>query len=67
MTRTYIVNKMMCGGCVRAIDSQLAKVKDISYQINLEEKTVVVDFIGSIDDHKVISAIKNAGYVTARL
>lgn len=67
MTRTYIVSKMMCAGCVRSIDSQLAKVKNISYQINLEGKTVIVDFIGEVDDHVVINAIKNAGYTAARL
>ncbi|MDY0214319.1 MAG: heavy metal-associated domain-containing protein [Bacilli bacterium] len=67
MKRTYIVPKMMCGGCQKAIDAKLMNVSGISYEINLENKTVVVYFNGEIDDHKVISAIRNAGYEAARL
>ncbi len=67
MTRTYVVAKMMCNGCARAIDSQLQKVKDISYNINVEDRTVAVDFIGNVDDNKVIRAIKAAGYEAHRL
>lgn len=67
MTRTYIVSQMMCAGCVRAIEGKLSKVKDIAFSINLEDKTVVVDFMGPVDDHKVINAIGNAGYTAHRL
>lgn len=58
---------MMCGGCARAIDGKLNKVDNISYDINVEERTVVVDFHGPVDDNKVIKAIKAAGYDAARL
>ena len=67
MTRTYIVEKMMCGGCVRNIDAALSKVKSISYTINLETRTVVVDFVDKVDDNKVINALKKAGYEAHRL
>ena len=67
MKRTYIVEKMMCAGCVRAIDTQLAKVDSIAYNVNLPTKTVEVDFFGEVDDHKVIKAIKAAGYNAMRL
>lgn len=67
MTRTYIVAKMMCSGCARSIDSKLNKVKDISYEINVEDRTVVVDFVGKVDDSKVIRAIRKAGYDAHRL
>jgi len=67
MTRTYVVAKMMCSGCARAIDGQLQKVKDISYNISVEDRTVAVDFIGNVDDNKVIRAIKAAGYEAHRL
>ncbi len=67
MKRTYIVAKMMCSGCARAIDSKLARVKNISYEINVEDRTVTVYFTGAVDDHKVISAIRNAGYDATRL
>ncbi|MFA7449717.1 MAG: heavy metal-associated domain-containing protein [Bacilli bacterium] len=67
MKRTYIVAKMMCSGCARAIDAKLSKVKDISYEIDVEDRTVTVYFTGNIDDSKVITAIKNAGYEAHRL
>ena len=67
MKRTYIVAKMMCSGCAKAIDSKLARVKNISYEINVEERTVVVYFNDKVDDHKVINAIRNAGYEASRL
>ncbi len=67
MTRTYIVNKMMCNGCVNNIDRSLAKVDNIAYTIDLNTRTVVVDFNGEVNDAKVIGAIKKAGYEASRL
>lgn len=67
MKRTYIVAKMMCSGCARAIDAKLSRVKDISYEIDVEAKTVTVYFAGNVDDSKVITAIRNAGYEAHRL
>lgn len=58
---------MMCNGCVNNIDRGLAKVNGIAYTIDLSARTVVIDFNGEVNDAKVISAIKKAGYDATRL
>lgn len=67
MKRTYVVAKMMCSGCAKAIDGKLSRFKDISYEINVEDRTVTVYFVDKVDDSKVITAIRNAGYEAHRL
>lgn len=57
----------MCGGCVRAISNKLSQVENISFDIDLEGRTVKVDFQDKVDDNKVLRAIKSAGYDAARL
>lgn len=67
MKRTYIIPRMMCGNCQKKVEKYLNRVKNISYTIDLTNKSVIVYFNGEVDDSRVISAINRAGYEAHRL
>ncbi|HZJ89661.1 MAG TPA: heavy metal-associated domain-containing protein [Bacilli bacterium] len=67
MKRTYIVPRMMCANCQKKVEKRLNRVRNISYTIDLANKSVIVYFNGEVDDSRVINAIMRAGYEAHRL
>lgn len=60
--KKLIISNMNCMHCVKRIEEALSKVKGLTYTVNLEEKTVILE---SDDEKKIAKAeklITKAGY-----
>jgi copper ion binding protein len=61
-TRTYVVDGMTCGHCVKAVTGEVTKLDGVTdVAVDLEAKTVTVSG-EPIDDTAVREAIDEAGY-----
>ncbi len=59
--QTFNVEKMMCGGCVSAVEKALQVLDGVEkVVVDLDAKTATVE--GSVDADKVITALTEAGY-----
>ena len=59
--QTFNVEKMMCGGCVSAVEKALTALDGVEkVEVDLEAKQARVD--GSVDAEAVIAALTEAGY-----
>lgn len=59
--QTFNVEKMMCGGCVSAVEKALQRLDGVEkVVVDLDTKTATVD--GSVDSDRVIAALTEAGY-----
>lgn len=62
--QTFNVEKMMCGGCVSAVEKALQALDGVEkVVVDLDAKTATVD--GSVDSDRVIAALTEAGYPAA--
>ncbi len=58
---TFNVEKMMCGGCVSAVEKALQALDGVEQvEVDLEAKQAKVE--GSVDAEAVIAALTEAGY-----
>ena len=61
MSKTYIVDGMSCGGCVKSVTNAIQDaIPGTTVSIDLESKQVTVD--GPADDAKVEQAVEDAGF-----
>jgi copper chaperone len=62
-TRTYTVNGMSCGHCVRAVTEEVGEVAGVSdVTVDLDTGKVTVSADGDLDDAAVREAVEEAGY-----
>jgi len=58
---TFNVEKMMCGGCVSAVEAALKALEGVEQvEVDLEAKQARVT--GAVDPQAVIAALETAGY-----
>jgi copper ion binding protein len=63
-TRTYDVPGISCDHCKAAIETEVAKLPDVTgVEVDVEARTVTVE--GSAPDRAIRSAIDDAGYDVA--
>jgi copper ion binding protein len=62
-TSAYQVEGMTCGHCVRAVESEVAAVANVTaVEVELETGRVTVTSEGPVDEQAVRAAVAEAGY-----
>ncbi len=63
-TRTFAVNGMTCGGCVRSVTNAISRVAGVSrVDVSLENKAATVEFDGAtVAPAAIVAAIEAAGF-----
>lgn len=65
MKKTFNVRGMMCEHCVKHVKNALEKIDGVvNVNVNLQDKTAIVEYTKNIEDLVFIDAIKEAGYET---
>ena len=63
MPKTYRVEGMTCGGCANSVTKAIQAVAETAtVEVNLEQKTVMVDVDGVEDDDTIGRAVTDAGF-----
>ncbi len=63
MKKTILVDGMMCAHCAKHVKDALEKVGGVkSAEVNLENKTAVVELEGEVADEVLLDAVTEAGY-----
>lgn len=63
MKKEYIVEGMMCNGCVSNIEKQLKKNENIKdYSISLENKTLSLEALDNYNEKELMDSIESIGF-----
>ena len=63
MTKTMLINGMMCGNCKKHVEKALGAVGGVSaVEVNLEEKKAVVTLSAEVSDDVLKNAVVEEGY-----
>lgn len=63
MKKKVLIEGMSCSKCVSHVQEALEEIDEIiSFNIDLENKTVIIDAINSIRNESIIDAIDDLGY-----
>lgn len=63
MTKTMLINGMMCGNCKKHVEKALGAIDGVSaVEVNLEEKKAVVTLSAEISDDVLKNAVVEEGY-----
>jgi len=64
ITRTYTVEGMTCGHCVRAVSDEVGAVDGVrSVQVDLEAGSMTVTSEDIVADEDIAAAVDEAGYL----
>lgn len=63
MTKTMLINGMMCGNCKKHVEKALGAVEGVSAaEVDLEAKKAVVTLLSDVSDDVLKSAVEEEGY-----
>ena len=62
MTKTMIVEGMMCPRCKARVEKALNAVPGVQAEVNLEKKTATVTLTADVSDEALKAAVTGAGY-----
>jgi len=62
MTKTLIVEGMMCEHCVARVTKALCAIEGVKAKVDLDSKTAVCTLDADIPDKTLVSAVEDAGY-----
>ena len=63
MTKKVLIEGMTCSHCLEHVEEALKEVCGIkSVKVNLESKSAVIELTHDVEDDKIKTAVKEAGY-----
>ena len=62
MTKTMIVEGMMCPRCKARVEKALSAIPGVQAEVNLEKKTTTITLTTNVSDDALKAAVTEAGY-----